>query len=184
MTDFTLDTMANEPGKRKSDSSRGAANAVPKEKPRRSFAKAISWRIVGTLDTFFLSFFIIKYLGPIFGLSETGNDLEIAATASYIAVAEIITKIAIYTVHERVWNRIHWGVMESRKSRHERKLRSLVKMSTWRVLASLDTMVLAYIFTGNIGTAISIGGLEVITKLVLYFFHERVWLKIKFGLEA
>ena len=183
MTDFILDSMPNDPEKRKLEKLRGNGNAAPKEKTRRSFVKAITWRIVGTLDTFFLSFFIIKYLGPVFGLSERGNDLEIAATASYIAFAEIVTKIVIYTLHERVWNRIQWGVLESSKSRHERKLRSLVKMSTWRVLASLDTMLLAFIFTGNIGTAISIGGLEVITKLVLYFFHERAWLKVRFGLE-
>ena len=43
-------------------------------------------------------------------------------------------------------------------------------------------MILALIFTGNIGTAISIGGFEVITKLVLYFFHERVWARVKWAM--
>jgi uncharacterized membrane protein len=118
-----------------------------------------------------------------FGLAEGSSDLEIAATASLIAITEILTKIVIYTVHERVWNRVNWGVTQ-RKLRYETRSRSVLKMSTWRVLASLDTMLLALIFTGNLGTAISIGGLEVITKLVLYYFHERLWLHIKSGIEA
>lgn len=154
-----------------------------RESPKRSVAKALTWRVLGTLDTFFLSFFIIKYIGPLFGIEDTGNNLDIAQTASLIAITEIITKIVIYTVHERVWNRIQWGVLSDFGGRYELRMRSLVKMSTWRVLASLDTMLIALFFTGNIGTAISIGGLEVITKLVLYFLHERLWLRLKYGLE-
>ncbi len=57
--------------------------------------------------------------------------------------------------------------------------RSATKTATWRVLASADTMVLGLVFTGNLATAISIGGFEVITKLVLYFFHERYWARIR-----
>jgi uncharacterized membrane protein len=52
------------------------------------------------------------------------------------------------------------------------------------VLASADTMVLGFVFTGNLATAISIGGFEVITKLVLYFFHERYWARIRWGIIA
>jgi uncharacterized membrane protein len=59
--------------------------------------------------------------------------------------------------------------------------RSLVKTATWRVLASLDTMLLAWFFTASLITAFSIGSFEVITKLVLYFFHERIWQKINYG---
>ena len=66
--------------------------------------------------------------------------------------------------------------------RRETHTRTATKTTTWRVLASLDTMVLAYIFTGNITTAISIGGFEVITKLILYYFHERIWFKLPFGI--
>ena len=158
--------------------------AVASERPWRSFAKAISWRVVGTLDTFLLSFFIIKYLGSMFGMEEQTGDLDIAKTASYIAITEIITKIIIYTSHERIWNRVRWGVVKTLKgARSETHIRSVTKMSTWRVLASLDTMLLALIFTGNLATAISIGGVEVFTKLVLYFFHERIWLRVKFGVD-
>ena len=44
-------------------------------------------------------------------------------------------------------------------------------------------MFLAWFFTGNLGTEISIGGLEVFTKPVLYFFHERIWSRLTFGIE-
>ena len=59
--------------------------------------------------------------------------------------------------------------------------RSLAKTISWRVLGSLDTMLLGYIFTGSIAIAGSIASTEVITKIVLYYFHERGWAHIKWG---
>ena len=156
------------------------STARAKDSVRRSIAKAISWRLVGTLDTFLLSYVIISFLGPFFGLDSTENKAEVAQTAGYIAFAEVITKLVIYTLHEQVWTRVPWGMSPS-SGRAESIARSTAKTATWRILASLDTTLLAWIFTGNILTAISIGGLEVITKLVLYFLHERVWVRIPFG---
>ena len=152
----------------------------PRIKTSRSVAKAISWRTVGTLDTLLLSYVLITYLGPIFGLeSESGEALE---AASYIAITEVITKMIFYFVHERIWAKLDWGTSIVKGRRKESYKRTTTKSLTWRTWASLDTMLLAYLFTGNIGTAVSIGGLEVITKLVLYFVHERVWSNISFGI--
>jgi uncharacterized membrane protein len=53
--------------------------------------------------------------------------------------------------------------------------KSLLKGFTWRVLGTLDTMLLAYLFTGNTKMALSIGGTEFFTKICLYYFHERLW---------
>ena len=118
-------------------------SGVPGEKPWRSFAKAISWRVLGTLDTFFLSFFVIKYLGPVFGLVEEHSNVDIAATASLIAFTEIATKIFIYTVHERLWNKIGWGVVAarmlrimSRWRRYDPARRELMRTQLERVLAA------------------------------------------------
>ena len=61
--------------------------------PVRSLAKAVSWRVTGTIDTFLISWLI------------TGQVL----LASGIALTEIMTKIALFWGHERVWNRINWG---------------------------------------------------------------------------
>ena len=65
--------------------------------------------------------------------------------------------------------------------RGETKRRSVVKAITWRTLGTLDTIVISYVLTGEIKTAISIGGIEVFTKMFLYFGHERIWNMIKWG---
>lgn len=63
----------------------------------------------------------------------------------------------------------------------ETKTRSVIKSITWRFLATLITVSLVYIFTGKIDTALEIGAIEVILKLIVYFLHERLWHIIRFG---
>jgi len=63
------------------------------ESKTRSLAKAVSWRITGTVDTFIISFFV------------TGE----VTLAGAIALTEVITKVFLYWAHERVWNRVKWG---------------------------------------------------------------------------
>ena len=154
----------------------------PEIRPGRSIAKAISWRVVGTIDTLLLSFVILTYLGPRFGLTDatTGDNAKIAAS---IALTEVATKMTLYYLHERLWARLRWDRTVDEEGHHrDGRRRSATKTATWRVIASLDTMVLALVFTGSLATAISIGGFEVITKLVLYFFHERAWARIHWGI--
>lgn len=55
---------------------------------------------------------------------------------------------------------------------------SVLKAISWRVVGTIDTMVISYILTGDIKVALGIGGIEVISKMVLYYLHERAWLKI------
>ncbi len=61
------------------------------------------------------------------------------------------------------------------------KKRTLFKTISWRTIATLTTAVLVYIFTGEIAIAVTIGGIEVIAKMIFYFAHERVWGKIRYG---
>ncbi len=63
------------------------------------------------------------------------------------------------------------------------KKRSLVKTITWRVIATTDTFVLAWLFTSDEVIAASIAGLEVVTKLILYYMHERGWSSLQWGQE-
>lgn len=64
------------------------------------------------------------------------------------------------------------------------KKRHLAKTLTWRILATTDTFLIAWIITGNIDWAAGIAGIEVLTKMILYYWHERVWYKhIKFGVK-
>ena len=61
--------------------------------------------------------------------------------------------------------------------------RHIVKAITWRILGTLDTILLSWIITGNALTGLKIGFAELITKMILYYLHERAWYKIDFGLE-
>lgn len=153
-----------------------------RESRSRSLAKAISWRCVGTLDTFLISFVVLTFLAPMFGIREAATHADNAATASYISIAEVVTKTLLFFVHERLWSRFHWAIWRDRHGRHVDGLRrSGAKAASWRTLASLDTALLAFIFTGNFWTALSIGGGEVVTKLLLYVLHERIWSRIPYG---
>jgi len=59
--------------------------------------------------------------------------------------------------------------------------RSIVKTISWRILATVTTVTLVYIFIGDVSIALSVGGIEVFLKMLIYFLHERAWDKIKFG---
>jgi uncharacterized membrane protein len=63
--------------------------------------------------------------------------------------------------------------------------RHVAKTISWRIIGTLDTIILSGIITGSWGIGLAIGGVEVITKMVLYYLHERAWYKLsKFGLSG
>ena len=63
--------------------------------------------------------------------------------------------------------------------------RHIAKTITWRVLGTIDTIFLSGIITGSWELGLAIGGVEVITKMILYFLHERLWYKFsKFGVNG
>jgi uncharacterized membrane protein len=75
-------------------------------------------------------------------------------------------------------------LLKIRKSNNpgdENRLRSFVKAMSWRAVGTLDTILLSWIITGKITVALSIGMLELITKTLLYYFHERAWNIVKWG---
>lgn len=62
--------------------------------------------------------------------------------------------------------------------------RHIAKTISWRVIGTIDTMILAGLISGNWKVGVSIGGAEVLTKMVLYFLHERVWYKwVSYGIK-
>jgi uncharacterized membrane protein len=63
----------------------------------------------------------------------------------------------------------------------EKPIRSIAKAFSWRVIGTLDTLIISYILTGKISVAASIASIDFVTKMVLYFFHERFWNLIKWG---
>ena len=62
--------------------------------------------------------------------------------------------------------------------------RSLAKALSWRMTGTLDTVLLSFVITGSVKLAMTIGTTEIVTKAILYYLHERVWLKIPFGRAA
>ncbi len=60
-------------------------------------------------------------------------------------------------------------------------LRSLAKAVSWRATGTLDTIAVSFVITGRIKLALSIGGVELLTKTCLYYLHERVWNRVRFG---
>ena len=66
---------------------------------------------------------------------------------------------------------------------HATSKRSLVKTVTWRTIGTIDTIVIAKLVTDSWSAGAAIGGIEVFTKMVLYFFHERGWSFVDWGLE-
>lgn len=125
---------------------------------KRHIAKTITWRFVGTMDTFVLSWAI------------TGNPF----TGLKIGFSEMITKMILYYLHERLWFKTR--VRESQK-------RHLLKTLTWRFIGTMDTILLSWFITGNPLTGLKIGVAEIITKMILYYVHERTWYRIDFGLN-
>lgn len=123
----------------------------------RHLSKSISWRVVGTIDTIVVSFIITGE--PLLGLK--------------IGISELITKLLLYYVHERIWFRITF---------RNSKLRHMVKSISYRFFGSVDTFLLAWLISGNSVSGLKIGLTEVVTKIILYYIHEEVWHKFKFGL--
>ncbi len=129
---------------------------------KRHFAKALTWRFIGTLDTIFLSWLVTG--NPFIGLQIGG--------------AEIVTKMFLYYVHERLWFKIPFGSGSKKSSQ-----RHLLKTISWRILGTIDTMILAWIISGNPMTGLKVGVIEVFTKMLLYYLHERFWYKLDYGVE-
>jgi len=63
----------------------------------------------------------------------------------------------------------------------EKPIRSIAKAFSWRVIGSVDTLIISYILTGEFSVAASIASIDFVTKMILYFFHERFWNLIKWG---
>jgi len=64
----------------------------------------------------------------------------------------------------------------------ETKTRSVVKALSWRFFATIITGTIVWILTGEVAFAVTVGFIDTMVKLVIYYFHERLWLKISAGI--
>ena len=63
----------------------------------------------------------------------------------------------------------------------DRHYRSVVKAISWRVTGTVDTIIISFLITGHAKWALSIGFVELFTKVALYYLHERIWTRLSFG---
>ncbi len=63
------------------------------------------------------------------------------------------------------------------------KKRHIAKTLTWRIIGTIDTMALGWLISGDPMIGLKVGALELFTKMLLYYFHERAWYKSKFGID-
>jgi uncharacterized membrane protein len=125
---------------------------------KRHITKSITWRIIGSLDTF-----LIVYL--ITGTLESGLK---------ISGMELVTKMILFYLHEQVW--FKYKITNPNK-------RNLFKTFTWRAVGTIDTIIISTFMSGNPFYGFKIGGLETISKIGLYYLHEKAWSKTNFGLD-
>lgn len=125
---------------------------------KRHIAKSITWRIIGSLDTLFLAYIF------------TGN----IESGLMISGMELITKIILFYFHERVW---FMSKIINPNKRH------LYKTFTWRFVGTVDTIIISTIISGNPLIGLKIGGFETISKMILYYLHEKIWYRLNFGLN-
>ena len=125
---------------------------------KRHIVKSLTWRFIGTIDTLVFAWLISGDLSE--GLSISGIT--------------IFTKLVWYYMHERLW--FNSSIKDSSK-------RHILKTFTWRVIGTLDTIFFGWLITGNPFTGLKIGGIETVTKMLLYFGHEKLWYKINYGLD-
>jgi len=133
---------------------------------KRHLAKTMTWRIVGSIDTMIIGWVVSG--NPLVGLSIGGT--------------EVITKMILYFLHERVWLKYGYKKDVEGNSSMSKK-RHLAKTFTWRIIGTIDTTLLAWIIAGDPMIGLKVGGIEVVTKMVLYYLHERLWYKFDFGVD-
>jgi len=130
----------------------------------RSLLKSFSWRIIAVSDTILT----VLLITCVFGDCSLKNALT-------IGFLEFLIKLVTYFVHERIWLSIQF----------EKRLgvtRTIYKTLSWRVLATVVTFIIAgEILNTKDNTTLYIAGIEVFTKSLLYYMHERLWLTLPLG---
>lgn len=135
-----------------------------KESHLRSILKGISWRFIATTDTIL----IVLLITCLYGECSIGSALKIGAI-------EFVIKLLIYYFHERIWQKLS-------RTRIITKRKSLYKTISWRVIATSTTFIISGAVLESFNEiALFIALLEASSKFILYFVHERLWLRLPIG---
>ena len=135
-----------------------------RESHLRSLVKGLSWRVIATSDTIL----VVLAVTCLTGNCSIDNALK-------IGFIEFFIKLFIYYGHERLWQ----GVLKHDRIAHKQ---IVYKTISWRMIA----MTITFLISGSIldafgEVALYIAITETFTKLALYYFHEKLWLKLPLG---
>jgi uncharacterized membrane protein len=134
------------------------------ESKLRSLIKSFTWRLVAITDTILVVMAVTCYHG--------NCSLEDALA---IGGFEFGFKFVVYYLHERIWQRID---MEHRTDRS----RLIIKTISWRLVATVMTFVIAGVILENAsGVALTIALIEIFSKTLFYYLHERMWIIVPLG---
>lgn len=135
-----------------------------KESHLRSIIKGVTWRFIATTDTIL----VVLLITCINGNCSIDQAIK-------IGLIEFLLKLGAYYFHERIWQfSLKDGVITPRKT--------LYKTISWRVLASIMTFVISGVILNAFDEiALYIALTESVTKFILYYVHERLWLKLPLG---
>lgn len=137
---------------------------MKKESQIRSIIKSLSWRCVAILDTLVVVLLITCYFDQC--------SLVFAFTIGFL---EFFFKSVVYYIHERIWQRIQI-------SNRTQSIRTVYKSISWRVIATIMTYIIAgAIISDSNEIATYIALIEVFSKTILYYIHERLWLILPLG---
>ena len=135
-----------------------------RESHLRSLIKGFSWRFIATTDTIL----VVLLITCLNGQCSINHAIK-------IGIAEFLLKLVVYFFHERIWQfALKDGVVSQKET--------LYKTISWRVIAS----VMTFIITGAILNAFNeialyIALTESVSKFLLYYIHERLWIKLPLG---
>ena len=65
--------------------------------------------------------------------------------------------------------------LNTSKKLRESHIRTMLKTISWRIIATLTTVIITLIITGSVDSAWKVGSVEFVAKMVIYYVHERVW---------
>ncbi len=134
------------------------------ESQLRSLVKSFSWRVIAIADTVLIVLLITCLSG--------NCGIEDALAIGFI---EFILKFVVYYVHERVWVNIQFNNRFGTN-------RTVYKTVSWRVVATIMTFLVAgAVLEPTDNAAYFIAGIEIFTKTLLYYVHERLWLMLPLG---
>ncbi len=138
----------------------------PRESHLRSFIKGLSWRGVAMIDTFLVAL-IVTWIA--YGTPKIEASL-------WIMMIETPLKLVIYYIHERIWQYV-W------KDKQIQNRDLIYKTVSWRIFATAITFFISGSILGEdaAGVALAIALTELVTKTILYFIHEKIWMRVSRG---